>query len=402
MLDAQSLGLFFTQTFEDQHVGIDGHTDRQDDTGDTGKREDRVEHAHRTEYEDNVQCQCDVGHRTAEEVVNQHEGRHGDQAVDAGSEAFLHVLFTDGGTVVRFADRILIHLAWQATGFEGTDEVSHFLNRELSGDLPPAGNHAVDPRSGVDFVIQQDGHQLFDVVFRQTAEVAGPGVVECEIDGGRSHLVASDASTGEFPFALAHVLDHFLTIFVAQQNISFARVILGDHRVVAVFIATEGVPRVGGFFGDQGRGSFGFERLDIELNVGFADRRGLRLRIGLQVALGVERGDAEVQHARLSDESLQVAGAFQRTADARPDSVRVGDRDKLVGSRGVLSLQCVEANIEVFLGRESGVVGGLLSHFVKQGEGGLQFTHPDVSILDGIGGLLVRDSRHCDGVLGCI
>ena len=47
-------GHFLAQSFVDEHVGVDGHTDGQDDAGDTGKGEHEVEHAHRAEEQDEI------------------------------------------------------------------------------------------------------------------------------------------------------------------------------------------------------------------------------------------------------------------------------------------------------------------------------------------------------------
>src|SRR5580698_1044341 len=64
---------FFTDTLEDQHVGIDAHTDREDHSGNSRQRERRPAEAEEAKQDHQVQKQSEIGVNSGEAVVEEHE-----------------------------------------------------------------------------------------------------------------------------------------------------------------------------------------------------------------------------------------------------------------------------------------------------------------------------------------
>ena len=63
-------------TFIDKHVGVDRHTERQYDTGDTRHRKRRLERRQDSECEEEVDEQSEVCHHTRDEVIHENHVEH--------------------------------------------------------------------------------------------------------------------------------------------------------------------------------------------------------------------------------------------------------------------------------------------------------------------------------------
>ena len=90
----------FTNTLKNQHVGINSHTNRQHNGGQTGQRKGGVDEGHCPHHQDQVEQQTQVCNHTGKQVVTQHEQEH------AGTAVVLYMIGTD--QVRGFAVNMLI------------------------------------------------------------------------------------------------------------------------------------------------------------------------------------------------------------------------------------------------------------------------------------------------------
>jgi hypothetical protein len=78
----------FTNALEDQHVGIDRHTDGEDDAGDAGQRERSAELRERGNQQNGIQKQRQNRINASLLVIHQHDQDHGNQPGHTGEETF--------------------------------------------------------------------------------------------------------------------------------------------------------------------------------------------------------------------------------------------------------------------------------------------------------------------------
>ena len=174
---------FFAYAFVDQHVGVHGHTDGQHDTGDAGQGQGGAEAGHARHDDEHGEAEHDVGDDAAHAVVDGHEHDHGggthQSGVDAAVDGFLAQGRTDG-TFFQHGDG-----RGQRTGTQHDGQVRGFLRGELAGDDGTAtGDALLDHRSGIDLVVQHDGHATAHVFTGDVLEQGGAAAVEVQADAG--------------------------------------------------------------------------------------------------------------------------------------------------------------------------------------------------------------------------
>ena len=134
--EALASGQLFLDTLIDDHVRIHGHTQGQDETGDTREGKDGAEGDEGAEEQEHVAQQGDVGDETGSLVEEHHVQEHheeGDQEGDetgadgSGTEGRTHDLLLDDGGRSR-----------ELTGLEDVRKVLSLLHVETAGDLGPA------------------------------------------------------------------------------------------------------------------------------------------------------------------------------------------------------------------------------------------------------------------------
>ncbi len=97
-------GLLLAHALEDQHVGIHGHADGEDHSGDAGQGKACPQHGHGREYQHYVHEQGHVGDGPADQVVSDHQQGHDDHARHAGHERLVPIGFAQAGADGAFAD----------------------------------------------------------------------------------------------------------------------------------------------------------------------------------------------------------------------------------------------------------------------------------------------------------
>ena len=333
--DRLVLGLLFAQALEDQHVGVDGDADGQDDARDARQREDRLQEAHGPKHEDDVQHERGVRDGAGEQVVDQHEHGDGDQARISGPLAHLAVFPPDARAERALGDGGLVQPRRQRTGLQRPDEVVDLFLGEVALDDAPLGDCRLDHGRGVDFVVQQDGHAMPGasiggaVLGRQPGELLRPPLVEAEAYRGLVPIVAVGLGARELPAARAALLQHHVARDVVQQHVPFAGVVGRHEPPVTALVSLQGEPQQALVAFAHPFGTFAMQHR----------RQANHLVLGngelTLDARGVRR-DAELQHARLGNEALQVGGIVQVAADFRPGHVLVGDVIDLRRARRVL------------------------------------------------------------------
>ena len=159
---------------EDEHVGVDRHAEREDETGDAGHREDRELHraaaAHRrvvredTEdvrdedkrgrEERDVEEERDVGDEAGHPVVDEHENGDKAEAEAGGNDAGMLGVFTDSRRDGGLRENL--HRRGQGAGVQLVGELLGGRTVEAAGDLAVRANLALDDRRGNELVVEND------------------------------------------------------------------------------------------------------------------------------------------------------------------------------------------------------------------------------------------------------
>ena len=173
---------FFTDTFVDNHVRVEGHTHHEDEARDTGEREGRVEHGHHGGGHEGVDDHTEASDKAAQAVVGHHEHQAEDKTDGTGTEALDDVFFTEGGTDAAAFDNL--HRGLEGTGTEHDGEAVGFGHVFEAGNLCFAVRDTVtDDRGRNHLVVEHDGHLLADVRGSHGRELLGADTGELEAHG---------------------------------------------------------------------------------------------------------------------------------------------------------------------------------------------------------------------------
>ena len=112
--------------------------------------------------DDDVGDERDIGHHAGDEVIDEHEGRDGQRAVDGGFDAAADGIFAQGR--VHFPG--LDNVQWRAERvLQNVGQLEGFPVVELAGDLAAARfNGRLDDRRGIELAIEDDGQALVDIL----------------------------------------------------------------------------------------------------------------------------------------------------------------------------------------------------------------------------------------------
>ena len=177
----------FLDALVDDHVGVHGHTQRQDETGDTRQRQDGAEGGQGAEEQHDVGQQRDVRGHTRSLVEEEHVDEDEAERDQEGNETGADGLGTEGR-----ADDLLLDdrsRGGQLTGLEDVGKVGGLLDGEVAGDGGgTSGNLVLDGRIGIDRAVEHDGDLAADVLLGQ----AGPDVGAFGVHGhGHTRVTAA-------------------------------------------------------------------------------------------------------------------------------------------------------------------------------------------------------------------
>ncbi len=186
----------FPDSLEDQDIGIDGHADGQHYPRDARQGQGGVEARHGREQDEKVEGQRHVGDEPGETVVDEHEDDHGDGGPRRGENAS-----PDGVGAERGADRPLLenlHGSGERAGLEHDLEIARLLEGEAARDLRLArGNPLLDPGRRIHVAVEDNGHELADIVRGDLGEDFAPGRSQGEADIGLITLVEPYLGVGD-------------------------------------------------------------------------------------------------------------------------------------------------------------------------------------------------------------
>ena len=215
-LDALASLDFFLDTLEDDHVGVNGHTQGQHDTSDTRQGEHRAEASQHAEQEEHVHQQGDVGHKTSLVVEEHHVNQHEDEGEHHRPHTFLHGFLTE-----RRANHLFLKdscRSGQLTGFQDVGQVLGFFDGHAAARnlRTTAADFLIDNGIAINVVVEHDGHLLADVFAGEAFPSLGTFGVHLD---GNFHLIA-----------LAEVLAGVGDDFAAESALVVARHFQG-HQV---------------------------------------------------------------------------------------------------------------------------------------------------------------------------
>ncbi len=239
----------FLGALEDEHVGIDGHTEREHDTGDTREGEHCLERGKDAEGEEEVADKADVGDEAGDEAVEcAHENHQEHEGHDERDETCLDSLGAEARADNHIGDDVYfgIHL----TALEDVCEVFRFLKVEVAGNRGLAAfDCLVDVGRGINLVVKDDGNLLADV----GSGDAGPCTGALGVHAHRNFITAEVVE-------VARSVAHGLAVEGGLAAGSFERV--------------EGVAEV--VLGAVGIGAHGGLHAPAQLEVGGKDALGSR------------------------------------------------------------------------------------------------------------------------------
>src|ERR1700681_3434896 len=154
---------FFPDTFEDQDVRIDAHTNRQDYACNARQGKDGAEISERREQNNEVQDQRNDRVYPRQAVVHDHKNHYDQQADDGGLNPVTYRIRSEGG-----ADRTLLEILDGGRKRAGTQyqrEVIGLLFAKLRFDDSCVINSAIDGGRGLQPVLEDDTQLLADILF---------------------------------------------------------------------------------------------------------------------------------------------------------------------------------------------------------------------------------------------
>ena len=155
-------GNLLTDTCEDNDIGVNRHTDGQDDTRHTGQSQCDVQTVQEAHQRSNVKCQSDRCCQTGNPVKNDHEDHDDDQADQTCKEAGTHCIGSQLGADYLGAD--LGKAEFEFTGTDGCRKGIGTLISEIAlDDALTVGNGLIDSGRTDDFSVINDVNGLADI-----------------------------------------------------------------------------------------------------------------------------------------------------------------------------------------------------------------------------------------------
>ena len=154
--DRSPTPLFLTNPFKNQHIRINGHSDRQHQASQAGQRESGLDEDHHPHHQHQVQQQANHSHDAREPVVTDHEDDNRDGCDPDGRHSLLLHVAAQSGRNRQFADRLLLQRDFECTGLEYTDQLVDLFTGEITRDLTAATDAFVERRGGEHLSVEND------------------------------------------------------------------------------------------------------------------------------------------------------------------------------------------------------------------------------------------------------
>ena len=170
---------FLLDPFEDQHVRVDAHADRQDEAGDAGQRHRHGNQRDERNQDQQVEDDRDDRVQSGQPVVGEHEQHDERQAANGGEHAR-----SDRGLAEACADGALLDVCQvgrQGTGLEGDDLLDHLFVAEAD-DLPMRVDARQDGGHRRDAAVEHGRQRAVDMALREGAEARAGVRLQREAD----------------------------------------------------------------------------------------------------------------------------------------------------------------------------------------------------------------------------
>ncbi len=241
-----ALGEFLADALVNQHVGVHRHADREHATRDPRQRERRANRTHDPEQNNDVGDERDIRRQAGNEVINQHERGHKNDAVDGRMDAAANGVFAKRRINIigrvnckRRLERIL----------QDIRQPLRLFNGETPSDLAAAAfNRGLDVRGGIQLAVQNDRHPVTNIISRGLGKFLRAIVGEREINlrfaqiAAHDHRASNDVACQSVhrPFAHDDLLDFRrcstgLRLTVFEQYISWRdRLMVCDDFIAVI------------------------------------------------------------------------------------------------------------------------------------------------------------------------
>ena len=123
---------FFPYAFKDQHIGIDGHTNRQNDTGNTWQCQRCADQRQQTKHQTDVNDQSDIGKNAEQTVAERHEGEDRNKGDNGRNLTRVDAVLSQFGTDGTLFEKL--QLGRKRTGAQQNGQICAFFNGEVTGD----------------------------------------------------------------------------------------------------------------------------------------------------------------------------------------------------------------------------------------------------------------------------
>ena len=159
----------FADTFVDDDVGIDRHTDGENDAGDAGQGQGRARQRQDRQLVEDVEHHRDVGDQARDPIVNEHEEYHRDRTDDHRQLGLVDRVLAERRTDLGLEG--LLQRRRQRARLQHRDQVLCLLHEREAvgrhsahGDArPTAADPAFNRRRRVDAIVEDDRHLAANV-----------------------------------------------------------------------------------------------------------------------------------------------------------------------------------------------------------------------------------------------
>src|SRR2546421_5858560 len=162
---------FLSDTLKDEDVGVHTHADGQDDASDTGKRQHSAGHGEKRQENDQVEKQSQHGVAARKPIIDQHEEHNNDET----EHRSLHAV-ADGVRSEGWAYRALLKIL-NGSGQRARPEYQRqfvcAILAEVSFNHARVFDAAINHGSGLDLMIEDNGHFIANILFRERPKALG-------------------------------------------------------------------------------------------------------------------------------------------------------------------------------------------------------------------------------------
>mmetsp|Transcript_22933 Transcript_22933/g.38564 ORF Transcript_22933/g.38564 Transcript_22933/m.38564 type:complete len:781 (+) Transcript_22933:3585-5927(+) len=184
------LGRFqlFADPLEHQHIGVNGHAHREDDSRNPRQGQRRPDEGQKAKDQPDIDDQRDIRKQTKQAIAQPHEHKHRTKSDHGRDLARINAVLPQFGANGAFLKKSQFRR--QSAGAQQHRKICRFLDIKLArNNARPTRDVALDHRGADHLVIQYNGKGGSDIIRCIIAKGPRPTGVKAERDGGRPVLV---------------------------------------------------------------------------------------------------------------------------------------------------------------------------------------------------------------------